>query len=394
MSMKRRRALVWIAGVALLGGAAILLDGASRAQNAGDAHHRNDERVRAARDQAWQIVAELAGSSADGVPQFASWSRAEEIFGSEIVAHSTSKAQPAEPEIIIFTFYNPPTERHIRDHRLHAREQLDWLRANGPIDLHTSDNRTVPPLPDGSVVVLTAWWPVAQEGSTAVPVWDPELNPPLRYGNSYATWARVVGVSRTMPDSKSLAPLSFLGRTFPNSKRVALDRFHHFRVDAALAQKLMEDERTRKAAIIALGRGIEPGDSLALVALHVAAKRANTWHWATLWWHDEPNAGEFAAGRPRLTAPWDNYLMDVAGAESESGETDICFNPWLEARFADGGSGGGTQSNCIACHQRASYPPVSFLPVTRGAPDFENDPAYASDRLRTDFMWSIARRAR
>jgi hypothetical protein len=52
--------------------------------------------------------------------------------------------------------------------------------------------------------------------------------------------------------------------------------------------------------------------------------------------------------------------------------------------------GGGTLSNCLACHRRASYPPVNFLPVTRGSPDFEHDPAYAPAQLRTNFNWSLA----
>src|SRR5690606_27381215 len=94
---------------------------------------------------------------------------------------------------------------------------------------------------------------------------------------------------------------------------------------------------------------------------------------------------------------WRNYLLDVAlDPQTQSTEDrgpDICFNPWLDARFPDGGAGGGTVSNCIACHRRASYPAVSFLPITRGAPDFIGDPAFGPGRLRTDFLWSLARQA-
>jgi hypothetical protein len=51
-------------------------------------------------------------------------------------------------------------------------------------------------------------------------------------------------------------------------------------------------------------------------------------------------------------------------------------------------------SNCMTCHQRASYPQVNCLPVTRGLPDIHNDPAYAPGRLRTSFLWSLALHAK
>ena len=154
----------------------------------------------------------------------------------------------------------------------------------------------------------------------------------------------------------------------------------------------------RKAALIALGRGIEAGDHLVMVAMHIASKEVQDWVWVTMWWHDKPDRGPFARDRPDgMASPWRNYLLDVAldarGAGAEDDGPRSCFNPWLEARFPDDGLGGGTASNCVACHSRASYPPVSFLPITRGAPDVTQDPAYAPGRLRTDFLWSLPRQA-
>lgn len=60
----------------------------------------------------------------------------------------------------------------------------------------------------------------------------------------------------------------------------------------------------------------------------------------------------------------------------------------------DGGAGGGTRRNCLACHRRASHPDTAFLPITRGTPDLAKDPAFAAGKLRTGFLWSIATRAR
>ena len=86
--------------------------------------------------------------------------------------------------------------------------------------------------------------------------------------------------------------------------------------------------------------------------------------------------------------------FDAQTPVAEDGGAHIAFNPWLEGSFPDGGKGGGTASNCMACHRRASYPASSFLPVTRGAADFDRDPALAPDRLRTSFVWSIALHSR
>jgi hypothetical protein len=74
----------------------------------------------------------------------------------------------------------------------------------------------------------------------------------------------------------------------------------------------------------------------------------------------------------------------VAGGESRV--PNACMNPWLEARF-----NGGMTSNCMSCHQRSTWPQVSFLPVTRGglSPD---DPFFAG-KTKLDFLWSIGDRA-
>jgi len=351
--------------------------------------------VRAERRRAWDVVARVTQPSGDdGAPAFASWRRAEAVLGSDSQSkssvHAGTMRQSAEPEIIIFTFYDESADRHIQAHRLHARAELDRLLHAGITDPSLSHNRTIPPLPDGSTVLLTAWWPIAHDTRTALPVWDPKDNPPRRHGNNYMTWPRVVAVERNANDEPATTAITFVGREFPHARTVSLDRLHHMTVDRPMADQIMQDSRTHKAAVIALGRAIEPGDSLALVAMHVASKEHGRWRWATLWWHDDAGRGVFAEDRPRLASPWNNYLLDAALDPGAPGDPDVCFNPWLEARFPDQGAGGGTTSNCIACHQRASYPPVSFLPITRGA-RLDDDPAYAPGRLRTDFLWSLAR---
>ena len=49
-----------------------------------------------------------------------------------------------------------------------------------------------------------------------------------------------------------------------------------------------------------------------MVALHAVEKRGGRWTWSTFWWHDAPEQGPFAQGRPStLSEPRRHYLMDV-----------------------------------------------------------------------------------
>ena len=368
----------------------------------------------AQRQHVWTVLAQLL-QSPDGKsdPAFESWYGEGDVFskvlaavpaGRGIRAFSRASATAREADlpfpsapVFAYTLYNAVAYDHIRAHRLNRQSELERLRGVGPVDREIIADRSIPPFPHGTVIVKTIWWPVAEHGITPLPVWDPEDNPPRRSGNNYMEWQRAIIIN---PDLKTTQPsasnrVEFAGRSFPDAPAFGLTAFYHVSVDARLARQVNRDSEARRASLIALGRPIKAGDHLALVGMNLATKDIENWVWASFWWHDRADQGPFAAGRPdALKSAWRNYLMQVAfdaekPAERQGG-AHICFNPWLEARFPDAGNGGGVVSNCLACHQRASFPFVNFLPVTRGAPDFAADPAYAGGRLRTGFLWSIA----
>jgi hypothetical protein len=146
-----------------------------------------------------------------------------------------------------------------------------------------------------------------------------------------------------------------------------------------------------------LGRDLEEGDQLVLIAMHATTKEIPEWTWMTWFWHDRPDAGARGADRlPAVKGVWRNYLMEVAFDATLPREPDgsphIAYNPVLEARFPN-----GILSNCLACHRRSTWPQEEFLPITRGAnavdkslfPPDGKDPAFSDDKLRLDFMWSI-----
>jgi hypothetical protein len=366
------------------------------------------------RRYAWQLLVELTSPTRGRAePDFEAWHGEDQVFGR---AHGSStgirgfaresstgpsfvpplEGSSSDAPAVTYTLYNDAAYAHITDNRLNVQAELDRLRVSGAADLTVTSDRSVPLFPRQARVLKTVWWPVAADRPTPLPVWDPERNPKRRGGHEYIDWQRVVAVDPLLTaHSPSTARIEFAGRAFPNARRIGLDVLYHVVIDGSLAISIAHDRGARKASLITLGRDLRAGDYLVLVAAHLASKDLPEWVWTTLWWHDRPNDGPFAADRPsNLSGIWRNYLVQVAfdanTPAAPDGGPHISYNPWLEARFPDGKQGGGTQSNCMACHRRASYPPVSFLPVTRGAPDFTNDPAYGPERLRTSLLWSIA----
>lgn len=371
--------------------------------------------LRFERRHAWSIVASLASSASyRSKATFESWYGEGEVFAANGVnmppkgirgfsrpVATTGSADPdasqsAGAPALTYTLYNEAAYNHIRRNHLYDSAQLERLRVNGAADSATLSDRTVPSFPRDSIVVKTIWWPVAPQGVTALPVWDPETNPPRREGNGYLTWARIVVVDPSEGSRADAASqVEFAGRLFANARRISLGEFYHISVDDRMAEDMMRDPETKKAAVIALGRPMRAGDYLILVAGNLATREISDWIWVAFWWHDRPERGAFAADRPDvLQDEWRNYLLQVA-FDSETpaagdGGPHVCFNPWLEARFRDAGQGGGAVSNCMTCHRRASYPPIGYLPVTRGVSNSASDPAFAAGRLRTSFLWSLA----
>jgi hypothetical protein len=374
--------------------------------------------IKAQRRHVWNVIAYLtqpATKSQDEEPLFETWHGEGELFGGTIANEESrgirgfSRTNPAMPRgaeeatdvpVVAYTLYNDPAYHHIRNYRLNHIAQLNRLLKVGKRDSTVAGDRSVPPFPAHSIVLKTVWWPVARNQITALPVWDPGHNPPKRSGNSYLTWSRAVAVD-AVPTTlgNGFTSITFAGRSFTRARVFPLSAFFHVSVDTVMANRIMRDSESRRAILVALGRPLEPGDSLILVSANLMTREVSDWVWATFWWHDQPTQGPFAADRPTaLRAEWRNYLMQVAFDPDKplaaDGGPHIAFNPWLEGRFPDGGHGDGSVSNCMACHHRASYPAVSFLPVIRGAPDLRHDSAYALGRLRTSFLWSLALHAK
>jgi hypothetical protein len=288
--------------------------------------------------------------------------------------------------------FNFPNYNHFRTTKLFLESELSSLLQRGDPDPHFPNDKTVPAFPADSVSLKTIWWPVAKDRPTPLPVWDPETNPLIATGNSFASWKRVVAIDPTrqnIPPDETMT-ISFLNTPRPNSHVVGLDKFHAVVLDAQTAANAMANGRLRGFIKTVFGddRPLQEGDSVVFLGSHLTTKEIDDWVWATFWWHDRPDAGPFAADRlDTVKGVWRNYLMntafDVNLPRESDGTPHVTFNPYVEAGFRQ-----GAVSNCMNCHHRAVSSSTSFLPVFRGDPD-PTDPLYGAGLLRTDFLWSI-----
>jgi hypothetical protein len=377
--------------------------------------YRQTGNLSAERLHAWHVFAGMTQPTPDGQhPIFTTWYSEDETFQAgpapqgliprrvtfpfRVPAQfreSGLAPQAAGTALLSFVLYNYPAYYHIRSNRLYLTTTLDSLRQSGAADRVIPADRTVPPFPADAIALKTIWWPVAKDKITPMPVWDPDLNPARPAGNPFTTWARTVAIdpTRTNIPPDATTDILFNGHLFPKSHVVGLNSFYYIVLDQQTVSAAMQNPVLAQGVQIALGRPLQAGDYAVFLGTHVTTKEIDDWVWATFWWHDRPDAGQFATDRPAdVSGVWRNYLMSVSYdlnlPRESDGTAHVAFNPWLEGRFRNGGNGGGVVSNCMNCHNRASDPDLNFLPVYRGDPD-PADAAYAAGRLRTDFLWSI-----
>lgn len=360
----------------------------------------------------WQVLANITEPSGRlGLARFMTWFGAAETFAERPAAPAALRtaAMPFaidersalrgslsnQPPLIVLAHYNDAAYRHIRTNSLHRQSALAALQAPLTTPAGSGSANAIPAFPRAAIVLKSAWWPVPAEGAVAMPVWDALANPAHRSGNDYPTWKRVVAVCNRASGAVDVA---LLGRTMRLQQCIGIERFFNLVLDAEFAALLMQEPTARKLANMVIGRPLRAGDRLALVALHVTTREIADWVWGTLWWHDRADSGPHAAGRPvAQAAPWRSYVLDVAFDADRPREPDgsarIVFNPWLEARFADSGHGGGTVSNCVSCHTRAASPALDPFRVTRGA-EPPTVGAGSGSSVSTSSLWSIPLQAR
>jgi len=146
--------------------------------------------------------------------------------------------------------------------------------------------------------------------------------------------------------------------------------------------------------------GAKEGDYLVLLAMHVSSREIDNWTWQTFWWSlAKPSIPPSI--KDKLKPPFDQYQAAVGysfltAPSNPNSLTLTCFNPYLEAGFADGDfvytpKQRGIESNCMSCHRTAAWPGPDQRYAGNGAIDPADAQIFAG-RTKTDFLWGIADR--
>lgn len=342
---------------------------------------RRDANLSAQRLHVWNVWAGLTQPTPDGKHSiFETWYSVDEAFDPNASPQANIprrivrrlerprqfQSAPGQPNlqaggdsVFADVVVNYPHYNHIRTNRLYLSSVLGQMKQTAAVDpLHPND-RIVPAFPANAVALKPVWWPIKRNTKTALPVWDPEFNAPLPQGNPPQRWARVVAVDptrMTVPAGETTS-INFAGTAHPNSVVVGLGSFHYYELDQQAAN-----------AAQAAGFDLQVGDYMILIASHITTKEIDDWVWATVWWHDRPDVGAFAADRPvSVKGPYRNYLMaasyDLQTPKQPDGTDHVAFNPYLEARFPN-----GQVSNCMNCHNRQLAGRLGERTVPSGCP--------------------------
>jgi hypothetical protein len=184
------------------------------------------------RRHAWKVLNELASTSVGNESTaFESWYGEGAVFSASgdpntrgiggfarssgdngvVTAHDRFAFQGVP--VLSYTLYNDAAYTHIRANQLYKVAQLDRLRISGRQDEEITVDRAIPEFPAQAVVLKTAWWPVAAQRVTALPIWDPAENPNRRAGPRSTLRDKFIGAFPALVWSHS-----FMSKWMPNSQ--------------------------------------------------------------------------------------------------------------------------------------------------------------------------------
>jgi hypothetical protein len=303
---------------------------------------------------------------------------------------------------------------------------FDWIRSQN-LYLASALNAQLPPsnqtrqmapMPDGSIVLKPMMWPVRGDGLTALPIWDGPTSDNGQYAGYeiQGMWPRAVAITTSPQSTIANADVTYLhgvwtnnmlGRrligplTYRAAPVVPIQQFYHFRFPSLNGMAPCDRAILDASAYWAYGREFRAGDYLAIVAMHIMTKEQPAWTFQSVWWHDRPDVGPYAADRPNIPpsqapGPWRHYLMaSTYGIPAQAGAPNwpIQFNPYIELAAAH-----PIRTNCMNCHHRAAWGNgASYEALSPPGPDAlaiyqQNNPIF-NGILGVDSLWSISDRA-
>ncbi len=309
---------------------------------------------------------------------------------------------------------------------IYNRDAYKWIRSRdlylgstlAPLVPPADRTAKMPLMPPGSVVLKPMMWPVPATGYTALPVWDDVRADGGHYAGFeiQSKWPRAVALTAHPQADVRRADVSFLYNLPVGPNKYADAPVASLRDFYAFRPKLEGMDACDRAILDAsawwaYNRPFSQGDFLAVVAMHILTKEQPDWTFQSVWWHDRPDDGPFAADRPDIPGkqaigPWRHYLLTstygIPAAPAGPGSAPrwpVAFNPYIELA-ADH----PIRTNCMNCHHRAAWPGFQLPPPSwptgsylaangPGALDiFAQDNVIFNGLLGTDSMWAISDR--
>jgi hypothetical protein len=258
-------------------------------------------------------------------------------------------------------------------------------------------------------VALKMEWAPASKTNPRIWTYKPDLWMHVHDPRRYDPGKQMDRVNIKLPSIQPSDKDKCEDRDYKEDEDVPLSCFYYIRPKAEDLAALQQNKGLNDDVAAS---GVQPGDYLVLIAVHVTTKEIPDWVWATFWWARDGHGDKRAEGRPpTIGSQWGHFLMDTTlsgttPTEKEDGGLKICFNPYLETKILFNHTPTGIVSNCLQCHSRASYAPgdqaVQFNSYDQGilARDGKtlegsglkpaSDQEFFNGRLKTDFLWSIS----
>ena len=303
---------------------------------------------------------------------------------------------------------------------IYNKPAFDWIRSTGVYQAGTLKRMMPPPggigsipnFPAGAISLKPMMWPVQASGFTALPVWDdPSSDDGVYAGFEIQNkWPRAVAVTPSPQSTLRPQTVSFLHgvtmagqalgpNTYTNASVVGIEQFYHYRPNLA-TMAACDRAILDASAYYAYGRLFQQGDYLVLVAMHIMTKEQAAWTFQSVWWHDRPDVGPYAADRPKGLAaqgPWAHYLMAAtygipAASPRGLAQWPVAFNPYIELAAAH-----PIRTNCMNCHHRAAWPAQTDEYQATGGPGAldvfsQDNKVIFANKVQVDSLWSISDR--
>ena len=305
------------------------------------------------RRHAWSIFAAMTAPADQdrAIPRWETWFDIDDVFPQNAPGVlpprqlrgwlQTVHADPETPAVVVdrlkdrpatVVLYNREARDYIINNRLYLKSTLRCMQQGEDIEF-----------PPEAIVLKAEFFIIGRDIGQELGVWNAERPIP----------GEVSSHAPNLPDKVCVAN-SRSKCAFSTAQFHPLSEFYY--VDLrTLPAAWRRDLLQRLTADKLLDDG-EQADYLVLDAFHFATKEQKEWVWATFWWHDRPEVGPFAEGRPILDvrSPWNHYLMqisyDMDFPREPDGGPHIAFNPYLEGYLPE-----GVQSNCMSCHRRSVW---------------------------------------